>query len=389
MSIDADCPIIIRLAKVEDAMSITLLYQQVYQGHYPNPLMRDTAILSAFLTDTANVWVVAELRASGAIIGSVVFEADAPHRLSRSFGAAVMPEFRGHAILEKSMQYGQEHLIGSGNKADVIYGMTRTSSQAPQVITEKLGYKKLGIFPNIRRTDNFETHCLTALYAPDTLHKRFNQFKIHPSIARLFEIVRVECGMPPQPIATKEDFILDDFNQTIDLELITAEKYVLHRFRTQEKLNMLQANFYPFHLPNMVISSPCQTVEIFIYTSSSDTYCTIMGVKKPREYNFTWILDRCTALLRKIGVRYLEVMIRPDKTKIVERVLHARFIPCAYFPAFQLNNGLRYDFVIFSRTFEIPDFHNIHLTGKNMTYLEEYLLNLKQYFLEPHLNTKP
>lgn len=385
MSTDNDSPINIRLAVVEDAMRITLLYQQVYQGHYPNPLMRDTAILSAFLNDSANVWVVAE--AQGMIIGSVVFETDAPHRLSRSFGAAVLPEFRGHNILERSMNFGQERLFSTGNGADVIYGMTRTSSQAPQVITEKLGYKKLGIFPNIRRTDNFETHCLTALYAPDTLQKRFNQFKIHPSIARLFELVRNECSLPEQAIASSDDIVMNPYDQTIELELITAEKYVLHRFRTQEQLNMLRADFYPFHLPNMVISSPCQTVEIFVYTSSSDRYCTIMGIKKPREYNFTWLLDRCTSLLHHIGVRYIEIMIRPDKIQNIERVLKARFIPCAYFPAFQLNNGLRYDFVIFSRTFEVLDFHNIRLSGLNMVYLEEYLRNLQQYFLQPQLST--
>ena len=135
----------------------------------------------------------------------------------------------------------------------------------------------------------------------------------------------------------------------------------------------------------MVISSPCQTVEIFVYTSSSDTYCTIMGVKKPREYNFTWLLDRCTQLLHKIGVRYIETMIRADKILNIERVLKARFIPCAYFPAFQLNKGRRHDFIIFSRTFEVLDFHDIRLNGLNMDYLEEYLRNLQVYFLQPQL----
>ena len=213
MSFEPDSPINIRLATVEDAMRITLLYQQVYQGHYPNPLMRDTAKLGAFLNDTNNVWVVAE--AQGMIIGSVVFEADTSHRLARSFGAAVLPEFRGHNFLEQAMHYGHERLFSNEQGADVIYGMTRTSSQAPQVITGKLGYKKLGILPNIRRTDNFETHCLTALFAPDILQKRFSQFKIHPSIARLFELVQTGGALAPQSIAETVDIVLDNFDKTI------------------------------------------------------------------------------------------------------------------------------------------------------------------------------
>lgn len=378
---------VIRLATPADAMGITLLYQQVYQGNYSNTLMRDSSILTRYLADPANVWVVAGK--GERIVGSVVYETDDKHRVSRVFGGAVLPECRGGGVLEKAMTFGYEHLTSRTGRADLVYATTRTSTPAPQIITERLGYKKLGIFPNVHRTDVYETHCLTALFSRTALDTRFTGFGLHPSIARLYGIVQTECDLPNLSAATAEDLALDDFNKTLDLELIAAEKFALHRFEHLKEEGLLQSHFFPFHQPNMIICSPCQTVEVFVYTAGADKYCTIIGVKKPREYNFTWLLENCARVLQAVGVRYIEVLVRADKAKTIERVLQARFIPCAYFPAFQLHNGRRYDFVVCSRTFEILDFKGLNLTGKNMIFLEEYLQNLQDYYLKPKLFGAP
>lgn len=374
---------IVRRATSADAMKITLLYQQVYQGLYPNPLMRNPAQLASFLEQGANVWVIAEI--DGTVAASVVYETDPNHRVARVFGGAVLPEYRGLKLLELTMKLGQQQIIGANSSCDVVYATTRTSHQAAQIVTDKLGYKKLGIFPNVHRTDTYETHCLTALYAESALDRRASSFNVHPCLTRLFELVRSECGLAPQPPATPEDLQLDDYHDTMDLELITAKKYALHQFESQKDGGLLQAHFYPFHTPNMVISSPNREIEVFLYAATEDQYCTIIGIKKPRTYNFTWLLDACSSLLRASGVRYIEILVRADKAKTVERVLRSRFIPCAYFPAFQLLDGQRHDFVIFSRTFEIVDCRNLQLTGKNVAYLEEYLINLQEYYLKPQL----
>lgn len=376
-------PTDIRLATHADAMGITLLYQQVYQGNYSNPLMRDSSILSRYLRDPANVWVVGV--AEGRIIGSVVYETDDAHRLSRVFGGAVLPEFRGASVLERAMVLGFDHLTETTGRIDVVYATTRTSTPAPQIVTERLGYKKLGIFPNVHRTDVYETHCLTALFSDGAFVNRFDGFGLHPSIERLYRIVQSECNLGPLLPATADDLALDTFDKTVELEVIAAEKFALHRFEALKAEGHLQSHFYPFHAPNMVITSPCQTVEVFAYMAGADKYCTIIGIKKPREYNFTWLLDRCSRLLQEIGARYIEVLVRADKAKTIERVLQARFIPCAYFPAFQLKDDVRYDFVVCSRTFEILDFRNLKLTGTNMVFLEEYLRNLQDYYLKPKL----
>ncbi|MEY4630680.1 MAG: hypothetical protein RIQ81_800 [Pseudomonadota bacterium] len=386
----------LRLATPDDANAIAMLYQVIYGGHYTNPLMRDTALLQEFLANPSNVWVVAEVTgaqgnvsrgwkssAGGAIVGSVVYETDASHRLARAFGAAVFPEFRGQQILEKAMLLAQEQLTTTMGIVDVIYGTTRTSTPAPQIVTEHLGYKKLGIFPNVHKTDIYETHCLTAFFTTEALWARFQDFRLHPGIMNLYEIVRTECTLARLNPATSDDLTLDDFPEQLPLELIEAANFAKHRFQEQRDNGALQAHFYPFHSPNIVICSPCQTIEIFAFKEAADSHCTIMGIKKPKGHDFTYILERCVHLLNSIGVRYIEILVRADKAKTIERVLRARFLPCAYFPAFQLNGDKRYDFVVLSRTFEILDFKHLKLAGKNRVYLDEYVRNIQEHFLRP------
>jgi len=371
----------LRLATVEDATAISVLYQLIYGGNYTNHLMRDTALLKSFLENPANVWVVAE--AGGQIVGSVVYESDVANRLARAFGGAVLPSFRGHQILERAMVFAQEHLTNTLGTVDVIYATTRTSTPAPQIVTEHLGYKKLGVFPNVHKTDVYETHCLTAFFTTEALWDRYQDFRLHPSILNLYEIVRTECTLPRLAPATESDLALDPYPDKIQLELIQAEKFARHRFEAQRDQELLQAHFYPFHSPNIVICSPCQTVEIFVYKADADNHCTIMGVKKPRTYDFTEILEQCVKQLNDIGVRYIEILVRADKAKTLERVMRARFLPCAYFPAFQLMDGKRYDFVVLSRTFEILDFKYLKLAGKNRIFLDEFVRNIQEHFLSP------
>jgi hypothetical protein len=111
----------------------------------------------------------------------------------------------------------------------------------------------------------------------------------------------------------------------------------------------------------------------------------IVGGKMPNTMNFTELFLHSNRLLREAGARYIEVIVRADKPKILESILKAKFIPCGFFPAFQLIGDQRYDFVVFSRSFEIFDFQNVRLKGLNQVYLEEYYKAWKKMSLNPKL----
>jgi ribosomal protein S18 acetylase RimI-like enzyme len=375
----------IRSASPKDALRITLLYHRVYHGTYTDPLMRDVGLLTAFLSKPANVWVVAERK--GEIVGSVAWETDERNRLAKVFGGAVLPEHRGAKILERSMRFGARRLQAGAGKADVIYATTRTTTTAPQIIAEKLGYKKLGIFPNVHRTDAYETHCLTALFRKGALSRRFTDFKLHPKFAGLVDIVMSETGIPAIPLAEPSEYsvTLETPADIPALELIDAPLFTQARFKSLGEDKKIPFHFYPFHQPNVTIASPCRKVEIFAFLAPADQYCTLVGIRKPDDILFARVLQKASDLLHRRGVRYIETIARADKLKTVEGILQAGFIPCAYFPAFQLHDRRRYDYVVLSKTFEILDFRNTNLAGTNRKFLREYFRNWRDIFLGPHL----
>ena len=86
-------------------------------------------------------------------------------------------------------------------------------------------------------------------------------------------------------------------------------------------------------------------------------------------------------ILRDRGVTYIETIIRANRLNIIDKVIKARHLPCAYVPAFQLQGLFRYDYVIFSKSFEILDFNNLELTGANEKYLKNYIKLWEETFL--------
>jgi hypothetical protein len=376
----------IRTAQPADAEKISLLYHKVYNGKYSDPLMRDTGLLIKFISNRDTVWIVAEINQE--IVCSVVYEVDSANHLAKTFGGVVAPEHRGANLLEKSMTFGSKLLGANPEMAvEVIYATTRTATVAAQMVTKKLGYLQLGIFPNVHRTTLYETHGLVARFNPGTLKKRHTDFLLHPTVEELFEIVRHECKLEPLNIASLEQVEkarapltrnLSDY----PLEIVDAPKYVIHRFRNLVNAGQIAYHFYPFHEPNLMIASPADEVQVFLHKAPGEQYCTIVALRKPEGLSKQKILEAVCNLLRDIGVRYIETIVRADRLATVNAVINAGFIPCAYFPAFQVHGDNRYDYVVLSRTFEILDFKNIQLEGANKAYLLHYFSKWKSTLLD-------
>lgn len=370
----------IRLASPTDALEISLLYHKVYQGKYSDPLMRDVNLLTGFLMSPHSLWVIVVHQ--GEIVGSVVYEIDPENRLAKTFGGVVHPDHRGSNLLERSLQFGQRELTRSEDKGvEVVYATTRTATKAPQIVTKNLGYRKLGIFPNVHRTDTYETHCLVALFSGQALAKRFKSFQMHPDVDELYQIVRAECELAPLKIASRED-IADAMptSQRLSMafEIIDAPNYTIHRFRQLRDSGQLGFHFYPFHEPNVLVCSPGEEIQIFLYLAPVDKYCTIVGMRHPVNLNTERLLSVISKMLRDKGVRYIETLVRADKLATVEHILNAGFIPSAYFPAFQVQQDKRYDYIVMSKTFEILDFSGIELAGVNKQYLLHYFEKWKE-----------
>lgn len=373
----------VSLASEEDIFQISQLYFDIYQGTYPDPLMKDFNMIRQFIKSEAGYWFLAKDQ-NKEIIGSVLAAYDIDNKIAKAFGAVVRPEFRGQGIMEDLLQYGIDFLREKTSGVDVIYSTTRTVNEAAQTLTEKLGFKKLGIFPNAHRTNDYETHCLAAIVYPSALEKRHEPYKIHHELESLYKIVQNEVGLSPLESIVPEK----PSKQLVhngELEVIKSPKFVNYRYNFLKSEKKLEFEFFPFHQPNLVIMSPDQSIELFCHLSSVDGYCVIVGGKMPANQDFTQLFLQSNRLLRDAGARYIEVIVRADRPKILESILKSKFIPCGFFPAFQRIGDKRYDFVVLSRSFEIFDFQNVKLKGMNQVYLEEYFKAWKRMSLNPKL----
>lgn len=372
-----------QLATENDIFQISQLYFDVYQGTYPDPLMKDVSLIKSFIVSHQGFWFVTK-NPEGTIVASVLACYDQENLIAKAFGAVVRMEYRGHGIMEELLAYGINYLKTKTIGVDVIYSTTRTVNEAAQTLTEKLGFKKIGIFPNAHRTNEFETHCLTAIITPSAIEKRFKNFKLHHQLESLYNIVATEVGL--DKLETIEPETPSKVLQSPDeLEVIQSPKFVAFRYATLKAEKKLEFEFFPFHQPNLVIMSPDQSIELFCHLSPNDGYCVIIGGMMPGNLNFAELFLKSNRLLRDVGARYIEVIVRADRPKILESVMKAKFIPCGYFPAFQMINNQRYDFLVLSRSFEIFDFQNVKLKGLNQVYLEEYFKAWKRVALNPKL----
>lgn len=365
-----------RLATTQDCFKILELYHSIYGGQYPDPLMKDISLLRDFLSDSNHFWFVidsADASPQSELIASVVIRYDPENRIAKAFGAIVVPSARGANVMERLLAFAIETVQTRTTGLDVVYATTRTVHEAAQALTEKLGFRKLGIFPNSHKTAEYETHCLTALFFNEAVENRFRAYSHHASLDGLLSLVNREVPeMGPltylQPEAPTRQLV-----QPPILEIIESEHFVRHRFERLKSGGALQFAFFPFHTPNLLVTSPDQTVEIFCYHSRQDGYSVIIGGKVEESISYTALFNTISNLLREVQARYVELLIRADKPKIIDSILKAKFIPSAFFPAFQLHDGKRYDYLVMSRTFETFDFQNVHLKGLNQLYLEEYV----------------
>lgn len=373
----------VQLASEQDIFQISQLYFDVYQGTYPDPLMKDFGLIRQFIQSEAGFWFITK-NENNEIIASVLAAYDRENLIAKAFGAVVRNEFRGQGIMEDLLAYGINFLREKTPGVDIIYSTTRTVNEAAQTLTEKLGFKKLGIFPNAHRTNDYETHCLAAIVYDSALAKRHTNYKLHHEMESLYSVVQNEVGL-----SSLDSIVPEKPTKTLispgDLEVVKSPKFVAYRYNFLKQEKKLEFEFFPFHQPNLVIISPDQSIELFCHLSSVDGYCVIVGGKMPSNLDFSQLFLSTNRLLRDAGARYIEVIVRADRPKILESILRAKFIPCGFFPAFQLIGDKRFDFLVFSRSFEIFDFQNVKLKGLNQVYLEEYFKAWKRMSLNPKL----
>lgn len=358
-------------ATQEDAQAIVGLYHRVYSGKYTLEEVSDPEIIAQNVEDPSYFWLLA--RCEGEVIGSVVFAIDAVNKLGKSYAAVVLREFRGHDLMRIMVRYSIKMLTEKTRVCDVIYATTRTVNYAPQMVLESLDFRSAGIFPNVRKVDAFETHGLAVYLGENALINRRKTPQLVDEVADFYKIMQGDLDLEDAEIVELESKDPRKMGKEIKFEICKDLDLIEEKlFRYQDE-DLMERIFFPFIETNILFSSLDGTADFFVNFNPLDGCGVVLGLRYSGNNLRQCLMWFCEEAA-KTGMRYIEMLIssfRPDRQRLV---LDAKFLPCAYFPALRMSDdGLREDYLVFSKSFEKLDFMDMHLRGSNRRFLDAFM----------------
>jgi len=372
--------VLIRPAGLIDARRIQVLYTEVYGSSYSVPIITDPEKMKQAIESDDYYWLVGDYNSK--IIASLVYSLDLKNRISKAFGAVVSEEFRKNDIAYIMMKLILDDITQNQDLVDVIYATTRTTSYAPQKLTESLGFIKLGIFPNTHKVKENETHCFTVYLTENALKKRKKEPMIIPEILPFYNLVLKQIKLEPAKIKDVKREYSDHSIKIpiVDFEVITAPIFIKRRFSKVKNKGWLKNTFMPFHEPNMLLITPDGKTEIYLTYNSKDKYSVFVGGFTNLDPSV--ILESVAKKMRDLDMAYLEILFDAYTPELQRAAIDARFIPSGYFVAGKYDNGARYDCIVFSRTFDVLDFRNVKLSSIYREFLKEYLNLWRENYVE-------
>ena len=372
-----------RRAGIEDLETIRQLYFETYGDRYGLPEVVDDERSQHVLTDPTWFWLLAEVE--GRVVASLIFGLEGRHRLGKTFGGVVTPELRGHKIMQVMLREGLATLLCKGGPFDLVYAVVRTFvSLSFHRDLQSLGFVDVGVFPNVRKVQRYETHGLKVCLGERALSARRKEPELIPEFMTLYDITRQRLGLEaakPAEVTHRQpswERIPLHVVAEVGEDGLTASR-VKFLWRTSKNL---EYSFFPLHLPNLVLTDDTGRLRVFLCLQGRDGHGSILGIKFGGY-------DRITALLsiadycEEHGTTYLELLVSAYQPELQEAARSAGFLPCAYFPSAQLEpHQGRQDVVITSKTFVPLHFRGLKLTEEAKPYLLEFYKNYTAFLWE-------
>ncbi len=358
-------------ATPDDVDAIIDLYIKVYRGKYTLPEVADPETIKKKTDDPTYFWTLARL--DGRVVGSVIFAIDPVNKIGKSYAAAVLGEMRGQDVMRTMVKHSLIMLTKKTRTCDVIYATTRTVSFAPQVVLEHLGFLPMGIFPNVRKVESFETHGLEIYFRKGSEEFRRPQPKLINEVHDFYKIVQEQFDFEEAEIIEIEGEDPRKMGKKIEFDLKDDIAEVREKYDVYQAKDLMDKVFFPFIEPNLLFSAKDGSADIFVNFNKLDGNGVILGYRFSGNNLRTLLMWFCEEA-SKSGMRYIEMLVSAFKPQMQRLALDAKFLPCAYFPAMKMNSeGLREDFLVFSRSFESLDFMDMNLVDTNRRYLDAFM----------------
>lgn len=361
----------LRVAGAGDIRPLQDLYYEVYGGSYTLTEVTDEFRMRSVISDPKFLWLVTEIE--GRLVGSVVFVIDPPQRMGKTFAGVVHPDFRGSRIMTHIIREGIRFLCEERGEVDLVYAVVRTFI-SPSVHQElrDLGFVDLGIFPNVRKVERYETHGLKVYFTPKALEERRRDPLLIPQANVIYEVTRRKLHLEP---ARVEDVrfarrLPDEASMAFAVEEAAGVAADYEACRSE---GSMVCDFFPFHMPEAKLVSKDGRTEMFVHLQPRDGHASILGIRTEEDADVTSLLRQAAEYCENQGVKYLELLVPAYDPSLQRKAYDAGFLPCAYFPAAKRGaDGLRADYVVTANSFVPPYFRDLRLTEDTRDYMKAY-----------------
>ncbi|MGE0491680.1 MAG: hypothetical protein AB7S38_20880 [Vulcanimicrobiota bacterium] len=363
---------LMRRAGWDDVDALRALYFTTYGDRYGLPEVVDDERCRHVLTSSDWFWLLTECE--GRVIASLIFGLESRHRLGKTFGGVVEAEFRGHKIMQVMLREGLGLLLCEGGPFDLVYAVVRTFvSLNFHLDLSELGFVDVGIFPNVRKVQHYETHGLKVCLGEVAKRDRRRTPELIPELVTLYDITRKRLGFEPaRRVTVKRD--PPPLERVELVERAEVGKGVdTSRVRFLWKTSRdLEFSFFPLHLPNLILTDPSGVVRVFLCLQERDGHASILGIRFG-GYDRAEVLLSVADYCQERGATYLELLVSAYSPEDQALAYRAGFLPCAYFPAAEVDRqGRRADVVITSKTFVPLHFRGLKLPEQTKPYLLEF-----------------
>ncbi|MBF0206877.1 MAG: hypothetical protein HQK53_08285, partial [Oligoflexia bacterium] len=166
-----------------------------------------------------------------------------------------------------------------------------------------------------------------------------------------------------------------------EFEFILAPRFVQRRFYKTFAGN-LDATFYPFHRPNLLIVGQRSEVEIYATYNEKDHYCVVIACNQKLS-NLRKKFKRLVLDMKDYGISYIETLVPLDCHEELCFYLDNGFIPSALYPAMREFSGQTHDYLLLTRTMEPLDFRGINIHHSFRPFINQYT----SQWINMHINS--
>lgn len=381
--------LLIREAHAADAAAIQALFNAIYKGKYPLEFGTDVEVLKRELADPeTHLWLVARDESKNRLVGAMMFAIGARHRMGKAGGGVVHPEYRKFGLASTMLKKGVRWLTETAKLVDVLYGTSRTVSEAPSRMVAEAGFHKMGFFPNAVQIEVLEHLNLDVYLTKRALEQRRQKPYLFAPFEDIYRIARRQLKLERAEIVTQRE-PLKLSSRKMPFAVIQDEKKAAEKFRLYSEQKRISNSFFPFHSPNWLLSAEDGGSDVFVWYGGVGKQASILGFRTDQVHVHD-LLDSVAVALQNTGAAYVELLVDAYDYVTQQEAWTAKYIPSAYFPAMRLaHDGLRDDYFVVSRTFQILDFTSSWVMPENFPYLEAYMRSYDELYIKSMRRPEP